>query len=155
MINVWVDDERSMPFGFHIQVDDYSDFVDVLIEHGCGKDIGLVSFDHDLGGNKNAYKMAQFVEREAYNHQLYPFNWRIHSANPVGTKRIRQALEKADQYWRRRERPLNDWLYLEELWELELVNNVTFIEALEKLSQDMQNVELDEEIEEALFGMVE
>lgn len=152
-MKIWVDDERPMPDKFDIKVDNYSDFVDILIDNGSGKNIELVSFDHDLGGKKNAYKIARFVENEAYNHQLYPFEWEIHSANPVGAKRIRQALKKADQYWRRQERPLDDWLYLEELWELELVNNEEFMEALEKLSKDMQNVELDKDVEKALFDM--
>ena len=146
MLRVWIDDERPMPDDFNVHVRNYSEFCDVLCR---GEDIELVSFDHDLGEHGNAYEIAKYIEEEAYNHQIQRFNWEIHSANPVGAKRIRQALEKADSFWNRQDHPLDDWQYLEDLWDLEFVQENE--NELAKLAEALDNVELASEVEEALF----
>ena len=152
MLKVWIDDERPMPDYFNVHVKSYEDFLRLLhYMDGTGDSIDKMSFDHDLGSRDSAYIIAEEIEKQAYLGNMEPFDWEVHSANPVGAKKIRQALENADRYWQRMEHPLHDVRYLDDIWELELVNNDEFIDALSKLSEDMNNVELDSEVEEALF----
>jgi hypothetical protein len=76
-------------------------------------DITHISFDHDLGyGNKNktGYDVACYIEALAeaesnlkkhnveYVKVPHP-TWEIHSRNPVGRKRIEQAMKSAERYW--------------------------------------------------------
>ena len=60
-----------------------------------------IDFDHDLGeGKGTGYDVALVIEAGAYNGTLDPIKWNIHSANPVGRKRIEAAMQNADRYWR-------------------------------------------------------
>lgn len=45
------------------------------------------------------YDIAKYIEYAAYSGLLDKIEWRIHSSNPVGVVKSRQALEKADSYW--------------------------------------------------------
>jgi len=150
-MRIWVDDERPMPEEFDIQVSSLTELQEQAL---WPRDVNveLISLDHDLGGSETGYDIASYIEREASVNQVEQFDWRIHSSNPVGRKRIRQAMENADEYWRRRDQPLDDWQYLEDIWELQLVNNEKFIEAMSKLAEDLENVELDPEVEEAILS---
>jgi hypothetical protein len=62
----------------------------------------LISLDHDLGAEENGtgYDVAKFIEEAAYKGTLPPIEVRIHSANPVGRKRMLAAIERAQLFWR-------------------------------------------------------
>ena len=60
-----------------------------------------VSLDHDLGdGQMTGYTVARFIEKRAHEGRLEPLQWAVHSANPVGAAKMRQALLSADRAWR-------------------------------------------------------
>jgi len=107
-MRLWIDDVRPMP-------DDYDLWAKTAIEAkvyiGSNLDITHVSFDHDLGDeNGTGYDVACFVEvisesdywlrnRPEVKPIIKPFTWDIHSANPVGSKRIEQAMKNAERFW--------------------------------------------------------
>lgn len=67
-----------------------------------GGSINYISFDHDLGeGAGNGYEVAQWIEEQAFYGRIPKLEWNIHSSNPVGAKRIRQAMLNAEKYWSR------------------------------------------------------
>lgn len=61
--------------------------------------IEMISFDHDLGGEDTSVAIADYIEELAFEGKIDRIHWFIHSANPVGRKRLHQALESADRYW--------------------------------------------------------
>ena len=73
----------------------------------CGLYSGMtyreISFDHDLGGDDDAYKVAAFIESYAHMGYLRRMTWHIHTANPVGRLRIQAAMMSADRFWDRNE----------------------------------------------------
>lgn len=155
-MRVWIDDIRPMPEDYNAWVKSLGGWWSLRRRlDAMGLKIDAVSFDHDLGEGEDAYKIAKEVEHEAYWGNIEPFEWEIHSENPVGAKRIRQALGNADRYWPRMSHPLNDLKWLDEMWDLELVNNEEFIDAMKKLPTDMQEVELDPDLEQKLIDISE
>lgn len=73
----------------------------VLIHHAvlAGDPIKDISFDHDLGGDDTTVEIADFIEELAYYNKVPRIEWHIHSANPVGRRRLKAALDQADAYW--------------------------------------------------------
>ena len=65
-----------------------------LIKSG---DVSFISFDHDLGDEKalTGYDVACYIERLVYYNRIKCPKWGIHSANPVGRKRIELAMDSA------------------------------------------------------------
>ena len=61
----------------------------------------FVSFDHDLGGDDTAMKFLRYLERYGYCDQP-PFDYQIHSQNPVGRDNIRSFMES----WQRFHEPV-------------------------------------------------
>ena len=61
--------------------------------------IKMISFDHDLGDDEDGtgYDVAKWIEAECYFGMKCP-KWNIHSANPVGEKNIKSAMESAERY---------------------------------------------------------
>ncbi len=71
----------------------------MLIERGL---ISEVSLDHDLGDEQpDGYFVAERIEQLAHAGTLRPLRWAVHSANPVGRKRMIEALQSADRAWGR------------------------------------------------------
>lgn len=101
-INVWLDDVRPMPKGYHLHVKTAKEAIETLKECNGVKGISL---DHDLGDDENGtgYDVACFIEQSAYNGTLQPLEVSIHSANPVGRSRMEQVLERARCFWMKRE----------------------------------------------------
>ena len=93
-VDLWLDDERDMHKKYNFKVETFEDAVEILATF----EVRSVSLDHDLGTEKNGYDLACWIERETAN-GLPRLEWNVHSANPVGSKRITQALEMADRYW--------------------------------------------------------
>lgn len=96
-INVWLDDERPMPTGFHVHATSAGQAI-ALLKAG---NVSSISLDHDLGDEQNGtgYDVACFIEQSAFEGTLPPVEVAIHSANPVGRSRMEQAIERAVKYW--------------------------------------------------------
>lgn len=89
-MKVWLDDIRPAPEGWeHAKT---SGEAIALLVHGNVTDISL---DHDLGGGDTGYNVLSWLEFEVsmniWRHPLPTFT--IHSANPVGRKRMEAAIE--------------------------------------------------------------
>lgn len=60
-------------------------------------EITEISFDHDLGDDEmTGYDVAKWIEAECFFGMKCP-KWNIHSANPVGAKNIKMAMEAAER----------------------------------------------------------
>jgi hypothetical protein len=106
-MNLWLDDERD-PKSKKIQeifgakgdefwVKTYEDTIKIL---KTGK-VKSISLDHDLGAEKTGADIAKFTEGAAYWRLIPKLQWKVHSQNPVGSKNIIMALNKADEYWKK------------------------------------------------------
>lgn len=97
-INVWLDDIRLPPEGFQ-WVKTAWDAINLI---KTGK-VGYISLDHDLSDDVafgTGYDVASYIEEYAYRGGRR-IKWNIHSANPVGRRRMEAALMSADRYWRK------------------------------------------------------
>ena len=96
-MRLWIDDVRTMPKDYDVWAKTAEEAILAL---RTGK-VTHASFDHDLGDEteKTGYDVAVWIERHAYLNKLKQFTYDVHSANPVGVERIKQALRMADQYW--------------------------------------------------------
>lgn len=57
-----------------------------------------ISLDHDLGNHsKTGYDIACVIEELVLTGKIKMPKWHVHSANPVGKVRIKQALENAER----------------------------------------------------------
>lgn len=92
--NLYLDDERATPPDY-IRVYTYQEAVKELLTG----DYKLVSLDHDLGTAMTGYDVASWIEYKASTGDLTRLVWIVHSANPVGALRMRQALLSADRFW--------------------------------------------------------
>lgn len=99
-VRLWVDDERPMPpeYNYHAT---YAVEAKVVLSKFK---VSAISLDHDLGVGGNGHDIASFIESAAYDGTICRMEWRVHSANPVGARRIRQAMESAERFWDERER---------------------------------------------------
>ena len=97
-ISVWLDDERPMPASFDIHVKTPEEAIDLLKQDI----VEYISLDHDLGlepETRNGYMVAKFIEEAAYNGELTPLAWNLHTANSVGRDNMSRALMNADKFW--------------------------------------------------------
>jgi hypothetical protein len=109
-MNVWLDDLRD-PKDYAPDIKwNWVKTADEAIELLKTGWVRLLSFDHDLdwehyadpnvdGVEKTGYDVAAWVEQQAFRKMLPPFEWRVHSANPVGAQKIRAAMARADKFW--------------------------------------------------------
>ena len=95
-IKVWLDDERKAPSGWtHIKT------TEELIEFYKKNHENIIemSLDHDLGeGIKTGYDFMVWLEERAFNgtyKRIPPI--KVHSANPVGKKRMLQSLKSMER----------------------------------------------------------
>jgi hypothetical protein len=102
MIRIWLDDIREMPEGFTHWAKNAYQAIGLIIPGN----VNYISFDHDLGNynnekdeKNNGYEVAKFIEFMAYNREIKPIAWDIHSANPVGRKRIELTMQSANRFW--------------------------------------------------------
>jgi hypothetical protein len=109
-MNVWLDDERDPN---HPKVQElfgaeagmiWVKTADAAISRLKTNSVVWISLDHDLGTTATGYDVAKWIEERAFSGELLPLRWTIHSANVVGTRAMRHALENADKYWDERSR---------------------------------------------------
>ena len=120
-MNVWLDDFRRpgdvdgcgvwTGWGdWNVWVRDASTAI-ALVRRSCyanAEAVESISLDHDLGadGDMTGYDVACEIERLAVEGTLPRMYVYVHSANPVGAKRMCAAIEKAEEAWGRdEERP--------------------------------------------------
>lgn len=109
-MKLWIDDLRPAPSGYTHIARNYEQAIALLSNYELQWE--LVSFDHDLADEhynnlldpsqykeKTGYEIAKWVEEEAYHRRIRKFEWRIHTSNPAGRRRIEAALRNADKYW--------------------------------------------------------
>jgi hypothetical protein len=101
---VWLDDVRPMPAGFDVHVRTAQQAIELL----RARKVSKISLDHDLGdviydGHKrvdpgDGYQVACAIEEMAYDG--YPrIQVLVHSANPVGRRKMEEALCYAQKCW--------------------------------------------------------
>lgn len=97
------DVEKYYPNEEFVVVRTYQEAVQYVNEHGMPS---FVSFDHDLGDTENSdeetgYTFAKFlVDYMMDNKIVTPFDYHVHSANPVGSMNIISYLENAFKFIR-------------------------------------------------------
>lgn len=98
-MRIWLDDLRPMPEGFTRWVKTPLAATKLIMTNK----VEHISFDHDLGlpDPDNGYRVAAFIELQAYLGNVKRFTWAIHSANPVGRDNITAAMQSAERYWER------------------------------------------------------
>ncbi len=89
-MNLFLDDIRDIPNDY-IGCRNAKEAIRLL---KTGK-VSLISFDHDLGSCVTGYDVAVFIENNVEMNLIPMPNWKVHSSNPVGAKRINQAMESA------------------------------------------------------------
>lgn len=96
-MKMWLDDTRPMPDGYDFWAKTGEEAIHALKVFCVDK----ISFDHDLGDGKTGYDVACYIELLAAIGNFYPMPWEIHSANPVGRRRINQAMKNAEKFWKK------------------------------------------------------
>ena len=87
-MKIFLDDIRDAPNGWVI-VRNYADCIKAL-ETG---NVTYLSLDHDLGTLETGYDVAVWIEEKVWKGELYPPIIEVHSANPVGRKKIDAAIK--------------------------------------------------------------
>lgn len=96
-LHLWLDDVRPAPKGYDYWALTAHQALEVL-QTGC---VGHVSLDHDLGNSdETGYTVANWIEDAVEAQKIPELSWEVHSANPVGRKRIAQALRNLKQWCR-------------------------------------------------------
>jgi hypothetical protein len=98
MLQIWLDDLRDAPDPTWKVFRSAESLIDFLKEFNG--EIATLSLDHDLGdGVKTGYDAVSWIEEQiATGKMTAPRNIRVHSANPVGVKRISQAIESIRRF---------------------------------------------------------
>lgn len=99
-MKVWLDDERSAPDGWvHVRTPERA--IELLVTG----EVTDISLDHDLGlataeSERTGYDVLKWLERavvtEEWSGELPTI--KVHSANPVGQRRMALALESIQRY---------------------------------------------------------
>jgi len=88
-VKLWLDDERPAPDGWEL----VKTALECITALRCNE-YEEISLDHDLGDGGTGYDVLLYIEAEVHRNPDYkcPMIW-IHSANPVGRKRMQQAID--------------------------------------------------------------
>lgn len=86
-----------MPDGFDKHVRTSDEAIDIIKSGG----VSLISLDHDLGDDSKGtgYDVAKFIEEMAFLGGLSAFEVCVHSANPVGSSKIKACINNSNKYW--------------------------------------------------------
>lgn len=87
-MKLFLDDIRDTPDGW-ARAYTSQQAIDIL----SGGKVEVISLDHDLGDSDpgNGYSVASWIEENAIANGFTPPVIEIHSANPIGRKRIMQV----------------------------------------------------------------
>ena len=93
-MKIFLDDIRKCPYGMVL-----CRTPEEAIYYIDKNEVEFISFDHDLGENcLSGYDVASYIEKKVYNKEIKCPEWQIHSSNPIGRKRIQQAMESAKRF---------------------------------------------------------
>ena len=96
-MKLWLDDKRTPPDKYDCWIKNADDCIRILLNIPVTE----ISLDHDLGeSGGTGYTVAMWIEEAAYSNKLPQLKWHVHSQNPVGKKKITDALHNADKYWK-------------------------------------------------------
>jgi hypothetical protein len=88
-IRLWIDDLRPAPDASWTIARSSAAAIGIL---SSGR-VVRVSFDHDLGGSDTAMRVIEWLEVRCEQDPTFPLPAAtVHSANPVGAARLRDAL---------------------------------------------------------------
>lgn len=95
MINIFLDDLRETPDGFERTYNVADTIKSLVLNHN---NVNILSLDNDLGENEvEGYKVLDWLEKEVFengNVKFLPKTIRVHSANPVAAKRMKNIIER-------------------------------------------------------------
>ncbi len=94
-MKIWLDDVRDPPDDGWIVARSYLQFRFICSHLSNGPPFDLVSFDHDLGDEKDGYDCIKLLASDFP--LIYPAAIEVHSANPVGAENILRY----DEWYRR------------------------------------------------------
>jgi len=92
-MNIFLDDDlqmRQTPQGFKRFVTG-QDLIDYVSQHDFRLDIGIISFDNDLGTDIEGYDVLKFLVRHDISARL----WNLHTANVVARNNMNLYLASA------------------------------------------------------------
>lgn len=90
-MKIYLDDVRDCPDGYIL-----CRTAEEAIEYIKTGKVKFISFDHDLGEVPlSGYDVATFIENMVQQKEISCPCWSIHSSNPIGRKRIQQAMMSA------------------------------------------------------------
>jgi hypothetical protein len=87
-MKVFLDDVRDSPKGW-LRTYSVEGTIE-LLESGY---VSELSLDHDLGTEETGYDVVKWIEEKVAMEGFVAPEIRIHSANPVGRKRMEQGIE--------------------------------------------------------------
>lgn len=98
-MQVWLDDERPAPDGWHHCR--WPDEVIALLKTGK---VEVVSLDHDLGDDKRGtgYDVLLWIEEHVWETRKKPPKIIIHTANPAARLRMARAKTQIYRLWLRK-----------------------------------------------------
>ena len=111
-MRIWLDDYRPAPEYDKVTGRELPKWTVVKTSAECIKlvetgGVKFISFDHDLLGDDTGYKVAMRIEELAAAGKIPPIDYAVHSGNPVGAKRIDQAMKSAWRFWEQRKGDYN------------------------------------------------
>jgi hypothetical protein len=93
-MRIYLDDIRKCPYDDWETVRTAEEAIDLLRE----EEVDEISLDHDLGTVLTGYDVACYIEGLVFQDRDYvPPKIYIHSANPVGIRKIQQAIDSIDR----------------------------------------------------------
>lgn len=100
-MKVFLDDERTTPIGW-VRVFRADEAIQ-LLKSGH---VTLLSLDHDLGSpdRGTGYDVLLWLEQQMVSGRFKPPEIRLHTSNPVGLKRMQQAVDKIYELYENRTR---------------------------------------------------
>lgn len=90
MYKMFLDDIRNSPDDTWVIVRSSREAIDYIQQNGLPD---FISFDHDLGGDDTAMVFLYYLVNNICNSSDDPPKYKIHSANPIGSKNIEAFME--------------------------------------------------------------
>jgi hypothetical protein len=106
-MKLYLDDIRVTPDNFDLRAYTAKEAI-AMLKRG---NVTFISLDHDLNvegmldiaETGTGYDVATWIEGAAADGSLKRIGWAVHSMNPSGALRIRQAMLSAEKFWTERE----------------------------------------------------
>lgn len=95
-MKIWLDDIRPVRENGFYWAKTASEAISLLKNNN----VEFIDYDHDLGNDIDGtgYDVAKWIEKQCCLGRMKCPKWNVHSANPVGEKNIKLAMEAAERY---------------------------------------------------------